>query len=240
MVGYRDAPLILASVSRNWCYLAVNYPLLWSTIIIDRSEDGYLERIHLFLNRSGQVPLDIVLLDHVTPTAHFQDLLLKHAHRFKTLVGHSAETRFKNFPLARLEPLSTSADFMNWSVYASTNLRISTVPIYKCLHRVQLYQWTFDPESLTQFTYFPNLESLSISIKLESKHTQWDQVLSFERLRHLRLCVSNAQWAEGSMLKSPWIEWLECPVLEDLYLVYELNQYPSIEMYPQLEACLLR
>jgi len=86
--------------------------------------------------------------------------------------------------------------------------------------------------------YFPNLESLSLSIKLESKHTLWDKVLSFERLRHLRLCVSN--FARGSMLKSPWIEWLESPVLVDLYLVYELNQVPSMDMYPQLEACLLR
>jgi len=236
MVGYRDAPLILASVSRTWCQIAASHSLLWSTIIIDRSEDDYLERIHLFLNRSDNVLLDIVLLDHVTPTARLQDLLLKHAHRFKTLVGHSAETLFKDFPLARLEPLDTSADFINWCVYAPTNRAISAVPFPKCLHRVQLYQWKFDPESLIQFTYFPNLESLSISIKLESKHTRWDKVLSFERLRHLRLCVYNTQWAEGSMLKSPWLEWLECPVLVDLYLVYE---EPSIEMYPQLEACLL-
>ena len=205
MVGYRDVPLILASVSRTWCQIAVNHPLLWSTIIIDRSEDDYLERIHLFLNRSGDVLLDVVLLDHVTPTDHLQDLLLKHAHRFKTLVGHSAESRFKAFPLARLEPLGTSADFMNWSVFTSTNRRVSTVPIPRCLHRVQLYQWAFDPESLIQFTYFPNLESLSISIKLAPKHTQWDEVLSFERLRHLRLCVSNVQWANGSTLGSECI-----------------------------------
>jgi len=248
MVGYRDAPLILASVSRTWCQIVVNNPLLWSTIIIDRSEDDYLERIHLFLNHSGKVPLDIVLFDHVTPTAHLQDLLLKHAHRFKTFVGHWAVPYFKfpfirfppraPLPLARLEPLGTSADFMNWSEYAPpTNRTISTVPIPKCLHRVQLYQWTFDPESLIQFTYFPNLESLSISIKLESKHVQWDKVLWFERLRYLRLSISNTHWAGGSILESPWIEWLMCPVLVDLYLVYE---EPSIEMYPQLEACLLR
>jgi len=240
MVCYRDAPLILASVNRTWCQIAVNHPLLWSTIIIDRSEDDYLERIYLFLNRSGKVPLDIVLLDQITPTTPLQGLLLKHAHRFKTFVGHSAEIDFENFPLARLEPLDSSSDFVNWSVYASISRRISTVPIPKCLHRVQLYQWTFDPESLIQFTYFPNLESLSISIELELKDTQWDKMLRFERLRYLRLCVSNAQWAEGSMLESPWIEWLECPVLVDLYISYELNQEPSLEMYPQLEACLLR
>jgi len=239
MVGYRDVPLILASVSRTWCQIAVNQPLLWSTIIIDRSEDDYLERVHLFVNRSGKAPLDIVLLDHVTPTAPLQDLLLKHAHRFKTLVGHSAETSFEGF-LARLEPLDTSADFMNWSVYAPISRRISTVPIPKCLHCVQLYQWTFEPESLIQFTYFPNLESLSISIELESRDTQWDKVLWFKQLRHLRLRVYNARWASGSMLKSPWLEWLECPVLVDLYIIYELNQHRSMEIYPQLEACLLR
>ena len=138
MVGYREAPLILASVSRNWRHIAVNYPLLWYTIIIDLSEDDDVERIHLFLNRSGKELLDVVLLDHVTPTTRLQDLLLKHAHRFKTLVGHSAAMDAYNFPLARLEPLDTSDDFINWSVYAPTNRSWAPVPIPKCLHRVQL------------------------------------------------------------------------------------------------------
>ena len=221
------------------CQIAVHYPLLWSTIIVDRSEGDYLERIHLFLNRSGKLLLDIVLLDPVTPTAHLKNLLIEHAHRFKTLVGHAAGTEFEYFPLARLEPLDTPEPVLNWNVYAPRNRRISSVPIPKGLHRVQLFQWRFDPESLIQFASFPNLIFLSICIELEPEDTQWDKKLWFVQLRHLRLCVYNIDWPNGSMLRSPWIEWLECLALVDLYLVYELNDGPSEEMYSQLEARLL-
>jgi len=134
ITSYRDAPLVLASVSSAWCQIAVNYPLLWSTIIVDRSEDDYLERIHLFLNRSGKLLLDIVLLDPVTSTSHLKDLLIEHAHRVKTLVGHSAETESEHFPLARLEPPSTSASVVNWSLYSFRNRRNPSVPIPKGLH----------------------------------------------------------------------------------------------------------
>ena len=243
ILSYRDAPLVLASVSRGWCQIAVHYPLLWSTIIVDRSEDDYLERIQLFLNRSGKLLLDIVLLDPVTPTGRLKDLSIEHAHRFRTLVGHSAETEFDLFavfPLARLELLDTPSSVVNWSVYTPKNRRISSVPIPKSLHRVQLFQWRFDLDSLVQFTSFPNLTSLSICIELEPKDTQWDKKLWFAQLRHLRLCVCNAGWPNGSTLRSPLIEWLECPALVDLFLVYELIDEPSEEMYPQLEARLLR
>jgi len=239
IAGYRDAPLILTSVSIGWCHIAANNPLLWSTIIIDRSEDDYLERIHLFLDRSGNLLLDVILLDPITPAAPLHSLLIRHAHRFKALVGQPVNTKIKDFPLARLEPLSTPANVVKWSVYGSRNRRVSSVPIPKGLHRVQLYHWKVDPDSLIQFTYFPNLESLSISIELEPKHSKWVKKLRFGLLRHLRLSVSNAHWPVGSTLESPWIEWLECPALLDLYLVYELNQTPSKEMYPQLETCLL-
>ena len=237
ITSYRDAPLVLASVSRDWCQIAVHYPLLWSTIIVDRSEDDYLERIHLFLNRSGKVLLDIVLLDPVTPMPHLKDILIEHAHRIKTLVGHAES---KGFPLSRLEPLDTPASVVDWSVYTPKNRRISSIPIPKGLHRVQLFQWRFDPESLIQFTSFPNLKSLSISIELAPKDIQWDKKLWFTQLRHLRLRVSNGDWHNRSMLRSPWIEWLECPALVGLYLVYDLIDKPSEEMYPQLEARLLR
>jgi len=243
ILSYRDAPLVLASVSRLWCQIAVHYPLLWSTIIIDRSEDDYLERIRLFLNRSGKLLLDIVLLDPVTPTEPLKELLIEHAHRFRTLVGHSAETEFDLFgvfPPARLERLDTPSSVVNWSVFASKVRRISSVPIPKSLHRVQLFQWRFDPESLVQFTSFPNLASLSICIEPEPTDTQWDKKLWFAQLRHLRLCVTTVDRPNGSVLRSPLIEWLECPALVDLFLIYELNNEPSEEMYPQLEARLLR
>ena len=236
----RDAPLVLAFVSSAWCQIAVNYPPLWSTIIIDRSEDDCLERIELFLDRSGRELLDVVFLDTVTPTARLEALLIGHAHRLKSLVGHSEGAEWGNIPLARLEPLDTPTGLMNWSVYASRNRRISAVPTPKCLHRVQLFEWGFDTESLIRFIYFHNLESLSISVDLEPRDTQCDKRLQFQRLRHLRLRVSNAHWPKESILESPWIERLECPVLVDLYLLYELNQDPSMDMYQQLEACLLR
>ena len=240
IAGYRDAPLALTFVSRAWCQIAVNYPPLWSTIIIDRSEGDFLERIELFLDRSGKELLDIILLDAVTPAAHLEGLLIEHAHRLKSLVGHLAWTEWGPIPLVRLEPLDNPTGFVNWSVYAPRSRSIFAVPTLKCLHRVQLFRWWFDPESLVQLTYFHNLESLSISIVLEPQDTQWDKKLQFQRLRHLRLCVSNTHWPKVSILKSPWIERLECSVLVDLYLHYQLNRDPSMDMYPQLEACVFR
>ena len=250
VAGYRDAPLVLAFVSRAWCQIAVNYPPLWSTIIIDRSEGDYLERIQLFLDRSGKELLDIILLDAVTPTAHLEGLLIEHAHRLRTLVGHSERTDWRKFPLgqlpsgrfplARLEPFDNPTSCVNCILYTSRNRKILAVPNPKCLHRVQLFRWRFDPESLIQFTYFLNLESLSVSIVLEPQDTQGDEKLQFQRLRHLRLCISNEYWRKESMLNSPWIERLECSVLVGLYLLYKLNRDPSMDMYPQLEACLRR
>ena len=238
--GYRDAPLILASVSRSWCDIATSYPPLWSTIFIDQLEDECLERILLFLDRSGKELLDIILLDPVTPTADLRDILMKHSHRFKTLVGLSAKPPFAPEHRSRIEPFETSATFVNWCIYASRRRKISTVPIPKCLNRVQLHRWHFDARSLVQFTYFHNLESLCIPVVLEPEDTEWDKNLRFECLRHLRLHISNIHWPWGSIVESPWVEWLECPVLVDLNLFYALNHYPPKGMYTLLETSLLR
>ena len=233
--GFRDAPLILAAVSRDWCRIAVNYPPIWSTIVIDQSEDDYLERIHLFLDRSGKELLDIILLGDLTLTTHLKDILIKYAGRFRTLIGPPVAS---TFPRPLLEPVEASPGFVNWSAY--NGRRISSLPIPKCLHRVQLDRMEFESESLIQFTFFHNLESLFISIILEPKDTQWDKKLQFERLRHLHLRISSVYWPDGSTLTSTWIECLECPALVDLRLFYSLKEAPSEEMYAQLEATLLR
>ena len=56
---------------------------------------------------------------------------------------------------------------------------------------------------------------------------------SVEQLRHLRLPVIDS---------NPGIEWLECPALVDLDLVYLLVQPESApnKLYERLEPCLLR
>ena len=234
--GFRDGPLILASVSRDWCQIAINFPPLWSTIVIDQSEDDCLERIRLFLDRSGKEFLDIVLLTGVKPNIHLKYILIEHAHRFKTLVGRSTKS---GSPRPRLEPLEGSDVFMNWSEYTSEGRQISFVPIPTCLHHVQLNRLDFDPEVLIQLSTFYNLESLFISIKCEPGYTQWNKKLQFERLRHLHLEISNHHWRVGPILASPWIEWLECPALVTLYLSYSLLGSPSEEIYLQLEACIL-
>jgi hypothetical protein len=84
--GWQDDPLVLTSVSRTWCEIATKYPPLWSTIIIDRLEEDGLERVHLFLDRSGKELLDIVLLYYGTPSLLFADFLMEHADRFKTFM----------------------------------------------------------------------------------------------------------------------------------------------------------
>ena len=239
MAHFRDGPLILTSVSRDWYQIVVNYPPLWSTILIDQSEDDCLERIQLFLDRSGKELLDIVLLKGVELTIHLKSLLIESADRFKTLVGHSTEVVFPFIPASRLTSFESPAGFVNWIEYPSSRHRISPVSIPKCLHCVQLYRWGFNPESLIQLTSFHNLNSLVITIEPEPKDTHWNQKLRFGRLQHLQLRVSNVYWHGGPSLASPWIEWIECPLLVDLQLSYSLNREPSEETYSQLEASLL-
>ena len=240
IAGYRDVPLVLASVSRAWCDIVTNSPPLWSTIFIDQSEGECLERIHLFLDRSGKEPLDIILLDPVTPTGYLSDILMEHANRFKSLVGLSAHPSPFGSGLSRIEPLETPAPFVNWSIYSFRIQNISTVPIPRCLHRVQLDRWLFDATSLIQLTYFHNLESLCIAIFLEPKDEEWDKTLRFEHLRHLHILFSNDHQSGGSNLQFSWTQWLECPALMDLSLSYLLDQFPPKEIYSCLEASLLR
>ena len=237
---FRDGPLILTSVSRDWSQIVVNYPPLWSTILIDQSEDNCLERIHLFLDRSGKELLDIVLLKDVELTIHLKNLLMANVDRFKALVGHSTVAVFPFIPASRMTSFESPVGFVNWNEYPSSRHRISPVPIPKCLRRVQLYRWGFNPESLIQLTSFHNLESLVITIEPEPKDTHWDQKLRFGRLQRLHLRVSNVYWHGGPSLASPWIEWIECPLLVVLQLSYSLNREPSEETYLQLEASLLR
>ena len=124
--GYQSAPLILASVSRARYQVATEYPPLWSTIIIDQSDGDYLERIHLSLDRFGQELLDIILLDHATPTLRLNNFLVKYAHCFKTLVGLSARPAFHP---SRMEPIEGPAGFTSWSEYKPTGHRVSTIPV---------------------------------------------------------------------------------------------------------------
>ena len=160
--GYRDAPLLLASVSRSWCQIAINYPPLWSTIIIDQSEDDYLERIQLFLDNCGKELLDVILLYRATPALRLKAFLMGNSHRIRTLVGVLADDPYAFKNLFRLEDNETSGDFMNWGVYTPNLHRISIIPISKCLRRVELRRSHFDSGSLFQFTHFHNLESLYI------------------------------------------------------------------------------
>jgi hypothetical protein len=55
------------------------------TILIDQSENDYLERIHLHLDRSGKELLDIVLLNPTTPTECLRYYIMEHGDRFKSL-----------------------------------------------------------------------------------------------------------------------------------------------------------
>jgi len=240
IAGYRDAPLLLASVSRSWCQIAINYPPLWSTIVIDQSENDFLERIQLFLDNCGKELLNIILLCRATPTLRLKEFLMENSHRIKTLVGVLADDPYAFKNPFRLEDLETSAAFMNWVVHTPNLRRLSTTPIPKCLRRIELRRSHFNSESFFQFTHFHNLESLSISVEPDSINTLWDKKLRFELLRHLCLQVGYADWSEVFISEYPWVEWLECPVLVDLDLTYQLNKYVSHAAYVRLEACLLR
>jgi hypothetical protein len=234
----RDAPLILASVSRAWCEIATTYPPLWSTIIIDQSEEDYLERMDLFLDRSGKELLDVVLLYYGPRALHLEDFLMGHADRLNSFVPLSV--KYDRGPYTGT--LETLARSMNWNIYRSSRRRISTVPIPKCVRRVQLPEVYFDHEALNQFMCFQNLESLSVSIKLEPKSTLWDREVRFELLQHLRLDISYKPQSKPMRFTSEplLVEWLECPALLDLDLSYFIHQEASRELYVRLEAGLLR
>jgi len=239
IAGYLDGPLILASVSRNWCQIATTYAPLWSTILIDQSDGDYMEQIHLFFDRSGKGLLDIILFDLQIPTAHLRSVLMQHAEHVKTVFALSSSRLIPSNP-ARVEPLDTHVSIMNWDAYTQRGSKISTVPIPKCLHRVHLHHSQFNSRSLIEFTEFHNLESLSIEIPFESESIRWDKKLRFELLRHLRLKIGHPYFTGTYTLIQPWIEWLECPALVDLDLVHTLAFYPSGNIYVHLEACLLR
>ena len=193
-----------------------------------------MERIRLFLDRSGNELLDIIFFEDIKLTTNLKDLLITYSDRFKTLVGPEEPTMFR----LRLEPLEGSAVLVDLSGYTEQGHRVSSVPIPKCLRHVQLDRWTFDLESLIQFTFFDNLESLFVSIQL--KDVRWDTRLRFEQLRVLHLRISDRYWDGGHISTSPLIEWFECPALVDLRLFLDLNQQPFEEMYQSLEVCLLR
>jgi hypothetical protein len=237
--GYQDGPLVLASVSRAWCKIATTYPRLWSTILIDQSEADCLERIHLFLDRSGKELLDIVFMYYGTPSQSLTDFLMEHADRFKTFLALSAIGTVV-FP-SQMEIPKTITPFIHWNTHTSSGHTVSTVPIPKCVHRLQL-PWTyFDSRSLIPFTYLHNIKYLTIAINHEPQGAQWDKKVRFELLQYLCLNVScrNENQSSQSTSQSLWIDWLECPALVDLSLSCRIPEVTCDETYPQLESWLL-
>ena len=148
---YLDSPLILAPVSGDWCRIATTYPPLWSTIFI---ANDYLERISLFLDRSGKEPLDIILSGPKPPTVHTENFLIEHGHRFKTLIYLSDESEIRVHVPSRMEPLQTNAVFVCWGVYPQAGNKMSTLPIPKCLRQVQIHQSPFDFKFLINLRTF--------------------------------------------------------------------------------------
>jgi len=234
IAGFLNGPLILASVSRNWCHIVATHPPLWSTIFIDQSENDHLERIHLFLNRSGKELLDIILVDPTSYNTHLRDVLMEHPDRFKSLTCLSPGADFVYIG-SRMGPLETHAGFMNWDAETKEGDWIPYIPIPKCLRRVQLRTLRFNSRSLIQFTYFHNLKSLFINIPLEPEYVWSTQKLRFELLRHLHLDMDEFGESDSD---SSWMEWVECPALVDLDLVH--NEIAFNKAYAHIEACLLR
>jgi hypothetical protein len=238
IAGWQDGPLVLTSVSRRWCQIATMYPLLWSTILIDQSQVDCLERIHLFLDRSGKEPLNIVLLYYGTPSLPVTDFLMEHADRFKTFAV--LEVIGARFP-SQMELPKALAPFVNLIIHSSSRHPISIVPIPRCVRHLQL-RWTqFKSRSLIPFTYLHNLKYLSISINHEPKAARWDKKVRFELLQYLCLDVSYPDEDQSiqSTSQSIWIDWLECPALVDLSLSCGIPEVTCDETYAHLEGWLL-
>jgi hypothetical protein len=235
--GLLNGPLVLTSVSIKWGQIAATYPPLWTTILIDQSEEDCLEQVQLFLDCSGKELLDIVLLYHGTPNLPLTDFLIGHADRFKTFV--SLLTRFTATFTSQMEIPKTP--FMNWNIPTSRRHRVSTVPIPKCVNHLQLPWASFDSRSLIPFTYLHNLKYLSMGITHEPKGVQWEKKLQFKQLQYLRLDVTCRDENRPIQFtsRSLWIDWLECPALVDLSLSCSILEVTCDETYAHLEAWLL-
>jgi hypothetical protein len=246
IVGHRDTPLILASVSRSWCDIAANFPPLWSTIIVDQSEQDHLERVYLFLDRSNKEPLEIILLDHESRiTRGLLDIITGHADRFKTLVSLSAPSD-DDFRSSQTQSIIAPTKLVHWSEFKSRRRAIPVTQIPTCIPHVLLHPPScFAFNALIQFTSFHNLESLCLYITLGRQDHMWDKKLQFNQLRQLRLHAihkspPNPPPANNlSNLEPPWLECLECPTLADLCLDYALEKGELNRTYPRLEAGLL-
>jgi hypothetical protein len=240
IAGWQGGPLVLTSVSRKWCQIAATYPPFWSTILIDQSEEDCLERIHLFLDRSGKELLEIVLLCDGTPRLPFRDFLMNHAERFKTFVVLSATGRAV-FP-SQMEIPKSLAPFVNWNIQTFRHHTISTVPIPKCVRHLEL-PWTyFDSRSLIPFTSLHSLRSLSTYIHHEPNDAQWDKKLRFEVLQYLYLDISCHKEIPSTQFTSQSlsIDWLECPALMNLNLSWDIAPVTCDEIYAYTEAWLLK
>ena len=81
----RMCPLALARVSRGWRHIILNTPQFWRYIDLNSRTNVSLVRAHV--ERSLEYPLDIAIkfLETTARLSTFIDVLLPHAHRWRTL-----------------------------------------------------------------------------------------------------------------------------------------------------------
>ncbi|KAJ7762527.1 hypothetical protein B0H16DRAFT_1368711 [Mycena metata] len=111
-------PLVLSHVSRQWREAALSFPLLWSTIWVDRPRAVHVPMVELWLQNSRQCPLILHLRQTVSPPAGQQPLpftdpreyeltdtilflLGNHLHRWKKitfLFHHTAQRSLLTLP----------------------------------------------------------------------------------------------------------------------------------------------
>ncbi|KAG8927885.1 hypothetical protein FRC02_007637 [Tulasnella sp. 418] len=81
---YASNPVLLTHVSRYWRDAAIGCRPLWSFISLFR--DTPLEKIAVWLGRSGNCPLDVVIRRiGMDSRVHISKLLIPHAHRWRSI-----------------------------------------------------------------------------------------------------------------------------------------------------------
>ena len=150
MAAFHSKPGELARVSRVWRDVILRCPTLWNNIVINRSTNESLVRAHV--TRSAQYPLDITIhyWAEFVRLYVLLDILIPHAHRWRTLCIN--ENGFRPLPSIqeklnnlKFPSLISSVIAGGGYVHYPTFLRPENSPSLKSLVLRHLVPWVDFP-----------------------------------------------------------------------------------------------
>ncbi|TFK69313.1 hypothetical protein BDN72DRAFT_840682 [Pluteus cervinus] len=156
------APMVFCSVSREWRYIAVSTPQLWTNIVLNVSPKnitGKEDLLEMWLKRSKGNLLDVYLTDSYSPRSHaLLSTILKESTRWRTarlkLQTHALEQLCPGIELPNLRTLDIRSFYHGQSIYLtncfaqapllSEITSTSGGPSFGWLNWDNITHWTFD------------------------------------------------------------------------------------------------